>query len=87
MVDTVQPPRLPKFQKPIGVVATKKMQLLRWNNTRPQGPQGERAEPSAAHSGQGLEVRKRFSLPVEGEIFSLTFPFIDQAITPPENCW
>jgi hypothetical protein len=53
------------------------MKLLRWNNA--QGPQGKSVEPSASHSGQGLEVRKRF-LPVEGEIFSLTFPFIDQAI-------
>jgi hypothetical protein len=54
------------------------MKLLRWNNA--QGPQGKSVEPSASHSGQGLEVRKRF-LPVEGEIFSLTFPFIDQAVT------
>ena len=57
------------------------MQLLRWNNSRPQGPQGKSAEPSASYRGQGLEVRKHFSLPVEGEIFFLTFPFIDQAIT------
>jgi hypothetical protein len=55
------------------------MNHLRWNNA--QRPQGKSVEPSASHSGQGLEVKKRFSLPVEGEVFSLTFPFIDQAIT------
>src|SRR5258707_10073242 len=55
------------------------MNLLRWNNA--QRPQGKSVEPSASHSGQGLEVKKRFSLPVEGEVFSLTFPFIDQAFT------
>src|SRR5258708_16472565 len=54
------------------------MNLLRWNNA--QRPQGKSVEPSASHSGQGLEVKKRFSLPVEGEVFSLTFPFIDQAV-------
>ncbi len=54
------------------------MNLLRWNNA--QRPQGKSVEPSASHSGQGLEVKKRFSLPVEGEVFSLTFPFIEQAI-------
>src|ERR1700682_5156012 len=54
------------------------MNHLRWNNA--QRPQGKSVEPSALHSGQGLEVKKRFSLPVEGEVFSLTFPFIDQAI-------
>jgi hypothetical protein len=56
------------------------MKLPRWNNARLQRPQGKRAVLRALHSGQGLEVKKRFSLPVEGEVFSLTFPFIDQAI-------
>jgi hypothetical protein len=56
------------------------MKLPRWNNARLQRPQGKTAVLRALHSGQGLEVKKRFSLPVEGEIFSLTFPFIDQAI-------
>ena len=69
------------FQKPIGVVATKiKMKLQRWNNTRLKGPQGKSEEPGASHGRQGLEVKKSLSLPVEGELFSLTFPFIDQAI-------
>src|ERR1700738_257927 len=55
------------------------MKLPRWNNARLQRPQGKRVVLRALHSGQGLEVKKRFSLPVEGEVFSLTFPFIDHA--------
>src|SRR3989442_58780 len=39
------------------------------------------ASIDSSHSGQGLEGKKSSSLPVEGGIFSLTFPFIDQAIT------
>jgi len=57
------------------------MKLPRWNNARLQRPQGKRVVLRALHSGQGLEVKKRFSLPVEGEVFSLTFPFIDQVFT------
>src|SRR5207249_11095993 len=34
----------------------------------------------------GLEVKKSLSLPVEGELFSLTFPFIDQAIALKTPC-
>src|SRR2546426_12492431 len=48
---------------------------------RTQGQRGKTAQPSISHSGQGLEGKKSSSLPVEGGIFSLTFPFIDQAIT------
>src|ERR1700682_4214648 len=64
------------------------MKLPRWNNARLQRPQGKRVVLRALHSGQGLEVKKRFSLPVEGEVFSLTFPFIDQAISrfDPDCC-
>jgi hypothetical protein len=58
-----------------------KMKLLRWNDARLHRPQGKRAVPRASHSGQWLEVKKRFALPVEGEVFSVTFPFIDQAIS------
>ena len=61
------------------------MKLLRWNNARPQGPQRKKAEPRASHSGQGLEVKKSFSTSGRGEIFFLTFPFIDQAVTLTEN--
>src|ERR1700737_4529890 len=57
------------------------MKLLRWNSVRPQGPQGKSAKPSASDSAdRGWKSRKVSPLPVEGEIFSLTFPFIDQAI-------
>src|SRR3989454_9451694 len=48
---------------------------------RTQGQRGKTAQPSISHSGQGLEGKKSSSLPVEGGIFSLTFPFIDQAIS------
>src|ERR1700694_1185764 len=61
------------------------MKLPRWNNARLQRPQGKRVVLRAFHSGQGLEVKKRFSLPVEGEVFSLTFPFIEQAVTLSHN--
>src|SRR5947199_8358413 len=57
------------------------MQLPRWNNCKNSRTRGKTAQPSISHSGQGLEGKKSSSLPVEGGIFSLTFPFIDQAIT------
>jgi hypothetical protein len=39
-------------------------------------------EPCVLHRRKGLEVKQLFSpLPVEGEVFFLTFPFIEQAIT------
>src|SRR5438876_9804685 len=55
------------------------MQLPRWNNCKNPRTKGKTAQPSISHSGQGLEGKKSSSLPVEGGIFSLTFPFIDQA--------
>src|SRR5207244_13591777 len=57
------------------------MQLPRWNNCKNPRTRGKTAQPSISHSGQGLEGKKSSSLPVEGGIFSLTFPFIDQAIS------
>src|SRR6266852_3649823 len=58
------------------------MKMLRWNSVSPQGPQGKRAKPSASDSAdRGWKSRKVSPLPVEGEIFSLTFPFIDRAFT------
>src|SRR5207245_11231867 len=57
------------------------MQRPRWNNCKNPRTRGKTAQPSISHSGQGLEGKKSSSLPVEGGIFSLTFPFIDQAIT------
>src|SRR5438874_3015717 len=53
------------------------MQLPRWNNCKNPRTRGKTAQPSISHSGQGLEGKKSSSLPVEGGIFSLTFPFID----------
>jgi hypothetical protein len=65
------------------------MKLLRWNNARPQAPQGKKAKPSASdRADRGWKSKKVSLLPVEGEIFFLTFPFIDQAIalkTPNER--
>src|SRR5438552_2117608 len=55
------------------------MQLPGWNNCKNPRTRGKTAQPSISHSGQGLEGKKSSSLPVEGGIFSLTFPFIDQA--------
>jgi hypothetical protein len=58
------------------------MKLLRWNNARPQGDHRERKqnrEPRIAD--RGWKSRKVSPLPVEGEVFFLTFPFIDQAFT------
>src|SRR2546429_3203219 len=62
------------------------MQLPRWNNCKNPRTRGKTAQPSISHSGQGLEGKKSSSLPVEGGIFSLTFPFIDQAITLRTGC-
>src|SRR5881628_2495613 len=71
-----------QFQRLIGVVATNKDAAAEMEQfARTQGQRGKTAQPSISHSGQGLEGKKSSSLPVEGGIFSLTFPFIDQAIT------
>src|SRR5882724_11179778 len=54
------------------------MKLLRWNSVRPLRPQGNKTEPRASHrADRGWKSRKVSPLPVEGEIFFLTFPFID----------
>src|SRR5438094_10383959 len=62
------------------------MQLPRWNNCKNPRTRGKTAQPSISHSGQGLEGKKSSSLPVEGGIFSLTFPFIEQAISLRTRC-
>src|SRR5438876_11278372 len=36
---------------------------------------------------RGWKSSNSSPLPVEGEVFFLTFPFIDQAISPLENYW
>src|SRR5206468_9428684 len=72
---------LAQFQRLIGVVATNKDAAAEMEQfARTQGQRGKTAQPSISHSGQGLEGKKSSSLPVEGGIFYLTFPFIDQAI-------
>src|ERR1700756_3970082 len=39
-------------------------------------------KPSVLRARRALEVKQLFSTPVEGKVSSLTFPFIDQALTP-----
>src|SRR5216683_2766266 len=71
------------------------MKLLRWNNARPQGPQRKRQNREPRIADRGWKSRRVSPLPVEGEIFFLTFPFIDQAIAlrmqirprPPLRIW
>jgi hypothetical protein len=53
----------------------KKMQLLRWNNAN-QIP-GVRHQTSVFYGDRGWMSRKSPRLPVEGEVFSLTSPYID----------
>jgi hypothetical protein len=55
-----------------------KMQLLRRNNLNPIP--GARHQTSAFYGDRGWKPRKSSPPPVEGELFSLTFPFIDQAL-------
>src|SRR4029077_3791960 len=56
-----------------------KMQLLRRNNVNPIP--GARHQTSAFHGDRGWKPRKSSPPPVEGELFSLTFPFIDRGRT------
>src|SRR4029077_1261428 len=58
------------------------MQLLRWNNVKPI-PRA-RHQTSVFHGQRDWKPRKSSSPPVEGELFPLTFPFIDQALA--EDC-
>jgi hypothetical protein len=55
------------------------MQLLRWNNVKPIP--GARHQTSVFYGQRDWKPRKSSSPPVEGELFPLTFPFIDQAFT------
>ena len=78
MVDTVQPQGLLSFRNRSAASPLKKMQLLRWNNADPI-PRA-RHQTSVFYGERGWMSRKFPRLPVEGEVFSLTSPFIDQAI-------
>src|ERR1700757_4336970 len=55
------------------------MHLLRWNNISTQVRRALH-QTCVFYSEGGWKPRKCFPTPVEGEIFSLTFPFIEQAI-------
>jgi hypothetical protein len=52
----------------------------RWKHKINEGCQGQLATKRLS-ARRGLEVKLSFLLPVEGEIFFLTSPFIDQAIS------
>src|SRR5439155_24956938 len=79
MVDTVQPQGLLSCRNGSASSLLIKMQVPRWNNCKNPRTKGKTAQPSISHSGEGLEGKKSSTLPGEGGIFSLTFPFIDQA--------
>ena len=57
----------------------KKMHLLRWNNISTQ-VRGAQHQTCVFYGEGGWKPRKCFPAPVEGEIFSLTFPFIEQRL-------
>src|SRR5271169_5752157 len=56
------------------------MKLLRWSNPRTQAP-GARHQTSVFHGERGWKSRKISAPPAEGEKCSLTFPFIEQALS------
>jgi hypothetical protein len=63
----------------------------RWKHKINEGCQGQLSTKRLS-ARRGLEVKLPFLLPVEGEIFVLTSPFIDQAIAqvcafPSPFCW
>jgi hypothetical protein len=80
MVDTIQLKKLAQFQKPLGVVASKKMNRLRWKIARTHVRGARHSERSVVHSSQGLETNEIFSVSGRGRNIPLTFPFIEQAI-------
>src|ERR1700732_1503806 len=54
------------------------MHLLRWNNISTQ-VRGAQHQTRVFYGEGGWKPRKCFPAPVEGGIFCLTFPFIEQA--------
>src|ERR1700704_3334139 len=80
MVDTpIQPQRLPVSETRSASSLLKKMHLLRWNNMSTQ-VRGAQHQTRVFYGEGGWKPRKCFPAPVEGEMFSLTFPFIEQAM-------
>jgi len=61
------------------------MHLLRWNNISTQ-VRGAQHQTCVFYGEGGWKPRKCFPAPVEGEIFSLTFPFIEQALEALIDC-
>src|SRR6266849_6814862 len=87
MVDTVQPQRLPVSETRSASSLLKKMHLLRWNNISTQ-VRGAQHQTCVFYGEGGWKPRKCFPAPVEGGIFSLTFPFIEQPLHfEPLNGW
>jgi hypothetical protein len=58
-----------------------KMKLVRRNSTKIEEARARHQKPASFIAARGWKPRKVSPLPVEGEIFSLTFPLIDQAFT------
>jgi hypothetical protein len=60
------------------------MHLLRWNNISTQVRRAQH-QTCVFYGEGGWKPRKYFPAPVEGEIFSLTFPFIEQRLRSSYN--
>src|ERR1035437_5093779 len=57
-----------------------KIQLLRWNKANPKATGGESRSRAPRLAHRGWKSRKVSPLPVEGKVFFLTFPFIEQTL-------
>src|ERR1700693_2482711 len=56
---------------------------LTWNHARPgAGPEDRKPKRNGSHNEHGLEVKDALSPSGRGRKMSLTFPLIDQAISP-----
>jgi len=84
MVDTVQPPRLPSFRTDRRR-RYQKMKLRRGSNTRPQLRRTGQQNHVLLIADRGWMPRKSPLPPVEGKVFSLTSPFIEQGLSLTEN--
>src|ERR1035437_6691513 len=62
-----------------------KIQLLRWNKANPKATGGESRSRAPRIAHRGWKSREVSPLPVEGKVFFLTFPFIEQALSLIEN--
>jgi len=64
-----------------------KMKLVRRNSTKIEEARARHQKPASFIAARGWKPRKVSPLPVEGEIFSLTFPLIDHAFTLITDCF